>query len=275
MTFAQNYLSIIEFNAQQDDVVLALNHLADLSKAEFKALHTGLLPIKNSNAEVAHFNTNNLADSVDWRTKGAVTPVKNQGQCGSCWAFSAVGALEGLYFQNTNKLVAFSEQNLVDCVTTDQGCGGGLMNDAFDYLATAGGIETEEDYPYKAKNQKCAFDKSKSVKVNSGFKNVTATSEGLKAAVAVQPVAVAIEADQLIFQFYKKGVIKRFCGANLDHGVLAVGYDSTQGSEAFIVKNSWGAIWGNKGYVHISTDGSANKGAGVCGILSAASVPTW
>jgi KDEL-tailed cysteine endopeptidase len=274
--FSENYIKILEFNAEQSDVVLGLNHLADLTLAEFSALYTGLIPKGNANAEVAHFDATNLADGVDWRTKGAVTPIKNQGQCGSCWAFSAVGALEGSYQINTGKLESFSEQQLVDCVTADQGCGGGWMIDAFDYTAKAGGIETEADYPYKATNQKCAFDQSKAVKVNSGFKNVTENSaDQLKAAANVQPVSVAIQASALIFQFYRTGVIKRWCGAKLDHGVLVVGYDSSQGSEAFIVKNSWGVVWGKKGYVHISTDGTPNNGAGVCGILAAASIPTW
>jgi len=273
-TFAENYLQILEFNAQEEGVTLGLNHFADLNTVEFGALHTGLIPNGNANAEVATFDVSNLADEVDWRTKGAVTPVKNQGQCGSCWAFSAVGAIEGSYFINNNKLVSFSEQNLVDCVTADQGCGGGLMQDAFDWTAQAGGIETEADYPYKARNQKCAFSKSKATKVNAGYKNVTVNADQLKAAVAQQPVSVAIQADQLVFQFYKGGVIKRFCGDKLDHGVLAVGYDSSKGTEAFIVKNSWGGMWGDKGYVHISTDGAANKGNGVCGILASAAFPT-
>jgi len=273
-TFAENYLQIIEFNNEQTDTVLALNQFADLSLTEFKTLYLTLDNKANANAEVAHFDTSNLADEVDWRGKGAVTPVKAQGQCGSCWAFSAVGALEGLHFINKGQLLSFSEQNLVDCVTADQGCGGGWMNDAFDYTAKDG-IQTEQDYPYKARNQKCAFDKTKAVKVNSGYKNVTKDASQLKAAINAQPVSVAVNAGTIGFQFYRGGVIKRFCGDKLDHGILAVGYGNSKGSEAYIVKNSWGAIWGDKGYVHISTDGAANHGNGVCGILSAASFPTW
>jgi C1A family cysteine protease len=232
--------------------------------------------MKSSNAEIAEFDTSNLADNIDWRIKGAVTAVKNQGACGSCWSFSAVGALEGLHYINNAKLIGFSEQHLVDCVTADKGCGGGIMSDAFDYTAKVGGIETEEDYPYKAKNQKCSFDKDKAIKVNTGYKNVTAKSaEQLKAALNNQPVSVAIQASSPFFQFYRRGVVKRFCGDKLDHGVLAVGYDSTAGAEAFIVKNSWGAIWGDKGYVRISTDSKANNGNGVCGILADAAFPTY
>jgi C1A family cysteine protease len=194
--------------------------------------------------------------------------------CGSCWAFSAVGALEGFHFVNNGKLVAFSEQQLVDCVTADQGCQGGLMEDAFAYTAEVGGIETEEDYPYKGKDQKCSFNQDKAIKVNTGFKNITQSADQLKAALNNGPVSVAIQASGIMFQFYRTGVIKRMCGDKLDHGVLAVGYDSTKGTEAFIVKNSWGGVWGDKGYVRISTDEKANNGNGVCGILADPSFPT-
>jgi xylem cysteine proteinase len=275
--FSKNYLQILKFNKEQSDVVLGLNQFADLTSEEFGALHTGLTPkTSNNNAKVASFQTpKDLPVSVDWRTKGAVTDVKNQGSCGSCWAFSATGALEGFYFINNAKLVSFSEQNLVDCVTADQGCNGGLPSDAFAYTAQ-GGIETEADYPYKGVDQKCAFDASKAIKTNpGGYANVTANNvTAMKTAIVNQPVSVGIQANQIVFQFYIKGVIKRLCGANLDHGVLVVGYDTSQGPEAFIVKNSWGGSWGVNGYVYISTDDSANKGAGVCGILSMATVPT-
>jgi len=273
--FSHNYLSILEFNNVQDDVQLALNHFADLSSEEFGAIYTGYTSRGQRAPEAVNtFTAKDLPATVDWRTQGAVTPVKNQGSCGSCWAFSTVGALEGFYFINNKNLVSFSEQNLVDCVTADQGCNGGLMSDAFEYTSQ-GGIETEADYPYKAVTGKCAFDSSKAIKTNGAYANVTvANVDAMKTALVSQPVSVAIQANQLVFQFYAGGVIKKFCGDNLDHGVLAVGYDTIKGTEAFIVKNSWGASWGNSGYVYISTDGTANKGNGVCGILADASYPT-
>jgi len=167
-----------------------------------------------------------------------------------------------------------SEQNLIDCVTADMGCDGGLMSDAFSYTAMAGGIDTEADYPYQGKNGNCSFDQTKAVNANSGYYNVTPKSlDQMKAAIVGQPVSVAIQANQLVFQFYAGGVISKLCGDKLDHGVLAVGYDMIKTTEAFIVKNSWGPSWGNSGYVYISTDASANKGNGVCGILSDASFP--
>jgi xylem cysteine proteinase len=275
--FSHNYLEILKFNKEQSDVTLALNHFADLTTEEFGALYTGLMPNKNANnnAKTAKFQAlKDLPVSVDWRTKGAVTDVKNQGSCGSCWAFSATGALEGFYFINNQKLVSFSEQQLVDCVTADQGCNGGLPSDAFVYTGGSG-IETEADYPYKAVTQNCSFVSSKAIKANAGYANVTANNlTAMKTAIVNQPVSVGIQANQLIFQFYQKGVIKRLCGDKLDHGVLVVGYDTSQGPEAFIVKNSWGGNWGVNGYVYISTDETANKGAGVCGILSMATVPS-
>jgi len=266
--FSENYLSILKFNAEQDDVTLALNNFGDLSNSEFKAQYTGYKRSQGSNgAEVVVFDVQDTNSSVDWRTQGAVTPVKNQGQCGSCWAFSSTGALEGLHKIKTGTLVSLSEQNLVDCVTADQGCDGGEMSDAFDYTAQ-NGIQLEADYPYVATDQTCAFVKTKAVQVNTGYVNVTVQSvDQLKAAITQQPVSVAVQANQLVWQFYFGGVISKNCGDNLDHGVLAVGFGTIKGKDAFIVKNSWGASWGAQGYVYISTDGTKNNGNGVCGIL--------
>jgi len=272
--FTKNYLEILKFNQEQTDVVLGLNQFADLTSEEFGNIYTGYIPRSQRNGKPFESKLSDLPASVDWRTKGAVTDVKNQGSCGSCWAFSTTGALEGFYFINNGKLVAFSEQNLVDCVTADDGCGGGLMEDAFQYTAQ-NGIETEADYPYVGRDTQCAYTASKAVKVNTGYidvqvKNATA----LKEAIVQQPVSVAIQANQLVFQFYLGGVIKSLCGDKLDHGVLAVGYDIIKDTEAYIVKNSWGGSWGAQGYVYISTNGAANKGNGVCGILADANFPS-
>jgi len=270
--FFQNYQDILAFNSEQSDVTLGLNHFADLTSDEFTSLYTGAFPTEG-HGKIKEFDIKDLPTSVDWRTKGAVTPVKNQGTCGSCWTFSSTGALEGLYFINNSKLISFSEQNLVDCVTEGHGCGGGWTMYAMNYTAE-NGIETEDDYPYAGVNQKCAFDPSKAINVNSGYYNVTPKSvDQLKAAIVNQPVSVGIQANNLVFQFYKGGVIKRLCTTIINHAVLAVGYDIIQGTEAFIVKNSWGPSWGVNGYVYISTDGTANHGKGVCGILMVPSIP--
>jgi len=272
--FTQNYIDILHFNQEHTNTVLGLNKFADLTSEEFKVLYTGLLPPKATKAATNNHHVGDLPPSVDWRAKGAVNPVKNQGACGSCWAFSAVGPLEGLYFIETGKLLKFSEQMLVDCVDEDSGCGGGLPTDAYDWTAK-NGIETEEDYPYKARDQKCAYDPAKAYHVNTGYENVTVkNATALKAALVQQTVSVGIQADQLVFQFYVGGVIQALCGDDLNHGVVVVGYDKINGIEAFIVRNSWSANWGVGGYVYISTNPLPNDGNGVCGILAWPSIPT-
>jgi len=218
----------------------------------------------------------NLPESVDWRTKGAVTPIKNQGQCGSCWTFSTTGVLEGNYFLQHQKLLSFSEQQIVDCDTKDgnEGCDGGWPYLAVKYAAE-NGLELEDDYPYKAVDGTCKFDSSKATQVAKGYAFVTANStDALLTALVDSPVSVLIEADQDVFQFYTTGVIHANCGSSLDHAVLAVGYEKRGIYQAFIVKNSWGTSWGASGYVYISTTQKVNNGAGVCGILSQPLVAT-
>jgi len=248
---------------------------ADMSVKEFVSVYTGLNITKYYKPVQETFEPSRVqGDIVNWKDKGAVTGVKNQGQCGSCWSFSTTGSVEGARFIAGKGLVSLSEQNLVDCSVPEgnQGCNGGLPSDAFDYTAQ-GGLDTEDNYPYKAVDQKCSFNSGNALQVNSAYKNVTIDATQMKLAVAQQPVSVGIEADQLVFQFYFGGVISKYCGDSLDHGVLVVGYDVIKGTEAYIVKNSWGSSWGDKGYVYISTDPTANNGNGVCGILAMATIP--
>ena len=206
----------------------------------------------------------------------AVTPIKNQGQCGSCWAFSTTGSLEGAYFLKTGELKSFSEQQLVDCDTKqDQGCNGGLMDNAFDFIKTNKGLCTEESYPYKGVdgtcNKKCKDDSKATVKTHT---DVAANAKALMSAIAKQPVSIAIEADQSSFQFYKSGVFNNAgCGTQLDHGVLAVGYGTLNGTDYWKVKNSWGATWGLNGYILLAK-GTTAKPINMCGISQSASYPT-
>lgn len=225
-----------------------------------------------------------IPESVNWVTNGGVTPVKNQGQCGSCWSFSTTGALEGAYFVKYGKLVSFSEQQLVDCDTRknggkDMGCNGGLMDNAFSWIEKNGGLCTEADYPYSSGTTKTAGSCETSCTVDSNseiksFVDVPAKSDAdMMAALAQQPVSIAIQADQKSFQLYQSGVFTGDCGAKLDHGVLAVGYGSLSGSDYYLVKNSWGNTWGDNGYIYLGRGSEFNSGSGQCGMLMQASYP--
>jgi C1A family cysteine protease len=277
--FIENFNKINKLNAESEGVKYAINKFADLTATEFKQIYASGSFFENHRKEVARHSLRRdfeaLPDSIDWRNKGAVTPVKDQGQCGSCWAFSTTGALEGFNFVNNGELLSFSEQQIVDCASSaGYGCQGGWPYLAVQY-AGQNGLELESDYPYTAKDGTCVFDGSKAHKVNSGYQFVTPKStDQLKAALVNFPVSVLIEADQDTFQFYSSGVIKANCGANLDHAVLAVGYQKVGLLEAFIVKNSWGTSWGSSGYVYISTIQTENQGQGVCGILAQPMIPT-
>jgi len=256
------------------------NQFADLTAHEFKARYTGgyVKPTGRTYPEAAAKSTKNLRanpSSVDWTTKGAVTPVKNQGQCGSCWAFSATGSMESAVFLGTGTLPELSEQQLVDCVTADAGCNGGWMDDAFAYVIANGGITSEALYPYTAVTGTCKSPLPKSVASISSFTDVTKNNElALETAIVQQPISVAVEADQAAWQAYTGGVVTANCGTALDHGVLAVGYSTDASAGAYYkVKNSWGTAWGEAGYIRIGR-GSTYGAAGLCGIQMDPSYPT-
>ena len=212
--------------------------------------------------------------SIDWRAQGAVTHVKNQGQCGSCWAFSAVGAIEGVHQIATGTLVSFSEQQVAACCHTGKpappaGCNGGTMDSAFECVIKEGGLDPENAYPYHVPLGKCKINKTAEIKhVISGYKDVQQpTSGALQAAVAKRPVSVAVDASQG-WQLYGGGVMSKQCGDQLDHGVLVVGYTQNY----WIVKNSWGPGWGEAGYIRLQRH-DCTLSLGECGILADASYP--
>jgi len=215
--------------------------------------------------------------SVDWVQKGYVTPVKNQGNCGSCWSFSATGATECNIAIATGKLVSLSEQQLIDCTSSygNLGCNGGSMDLAFEYIHNNGGLCNETSYPYQASSGTCKatscgtkFDSISSYTLVSSY-----SASNLQAAVEKGCVSVGIEADQSAFQFYSSGVLTATCGTNIDHGVLVVGYGTSGSQQYWKVKNSWGTSWGEQGYVLICNNCTANGSQGQCGIYTEPSYP--
>ena len=254
---------------------MGLNSFADITEVEYKR-KLGYNANLKKTTNVKSIASNGNPASVDWRAKGAVTPVKNQGQCGSCWAFSTIGSVEGAYAISTGNLTSFSEQQLVDCSKSgpdgNQGCNGGEMDLAFAYLE-AHKSESESNYPYQGVDATCAEDVAKGVFNLKSFVDVPQSSTlELENAVAQGPVSVAIEADSWVFQLYFGGIISsQSCGTNLDHGVLVVGYGTESGQDYWILKNSWGPSWGESGYFRIAKGGD---GPGVCGLQMSASYPT-
>ncbi|KAG5047283.1 hypothetical protein JHK86_016689 [Glycine max] len=278
LIFKDNVEFIESFNAAGNKPYkLSINHLADQTNEEFVASHNGY-KYKGSHSQTPfkYGNVTDIPTAVDWRQNGAVTAVKDQGQCGSCWAFSTVAATEGIYQISTGMLMSLSEQELVDCDSVDHGCDGGLMEDGFEFIIKNGGISSEANYPYTAVDGTCDASKEASPAAQiKGYETVPANSEeALQQAVANQPVSVSIGAGGSGFQFYSSGVFTGQCGTQLDHGVTVVGYGTTDDGthEYWIVKNSWGTQWGEEGYIRMQRGIDAQEG--LCGIAMDASYPT-
>ncbi|XP_063296536.1 cathepsin K-like isoform X2 [Pelobates fuscus] len=255
---------------------LGMNHLGDMTRDEFVKLMTGLkVPAWTQPANFSideDIGLDGLPKAIDYRKKGYVTPIRNQGSCGSCWAFSSVGSLEGQLMKKTGKLVELSPQNLVDCVKKNDGCGGGYMTNAFEYVKDNNGIDSEEAYPYIGEDEECQYTPSGRAATCTGYKEVKKGSEQalMKAVVKVGPISVGIDAGLSSFQFYTKGIYyDAQCNAEeINHAVLVVGYGVQKSAKYWIVKNSWGEEWGNKGYILMAKD----KG-NACGIANLASYP--
>ncbi|EFA83712.1 cysteine proteinase 1 [Heterostelium album PN500] len=286
-TFKSNLKVIDEKNrdaaSRKSSVRFGVNEFADLSQSEFRATYlNSVQAVRDPNAAVAaDLPVEDLPTAFDWRTKGAVTGVKNQGQCGSCWSFSTTGNVEGQWFLAGNTLTGLSEQNLVDCDhecmeylgdnVCDQGCNGGLQPNAYTYIIKNGGIDTEASYPYQGVDGTCSF---KAANIGAKISNWTyvSSNETQMAAYLVANGPLAIAADAVEWQFYLGGVFDVPCGNTLDHGILIVGYSAEntifhKDKAYWIVKNSWGATWGEQGYIYIS------RGNGEC-VSKTTSTPT-
>nr|VDC72147.1 unnamed protein product [Brassica rapa] len=278
--FMDNVKFVQEHNSvPNQSYELGLTRFADLTNEEFRAIYLRSKMERTRDSvkseRYLHNVGDKLPDEVDWRAKGAVVPVKDQGSCGSCWAFSAIGAVEGINQIKTGELVSLSEQELVDCDTSyNNGCGGGLMDYAFQFIISNGGIDTEEDYPYTATDDNiCNTDKKNTRVVTiDGYEDVPENENSLKKALANQPISVAIEAGGRAFQLYKSGVFTGTCGTALDHGVVAVGYGTSEGQDYWIIRNSWGSNWGESGYIKLERN--IKDSSGKCGVAMMASYPT-
>jgi len=287
--FKDNLKIIEEHNAKNLSWTMGVTQFADMTPFEFTAFVKrgnggGFVPKLEEQKNIAPFKAASC-DSVDWVSKGAVTPVKNQGQCGSCWSFSTTGAIESRSVisngQVTGTPVLLSEQELVDCDHQDSGCNGGLMDYAFEFVKNNGGLCTEAAYPYTATDgPRCKDSSCTKNDPITGYQDVTAKStSAMESAICDGPVSIAIEADQSSFQLYDGGVLTSRCGKDLDYGVLLVGMGVDGANKYWKVKNSWGADWGEQGYIRLCRDCDANCGfrsrcSGQCGLLDSASFPT-
>ena len=259
--YRDNSAYIRKVNSMNKGFTLVVNKFADLSAEEFTSKYLGTrMPdtLMKSTQKVHQI----FESSKDWRYLGKVSRVKNQGNCGSCWAFSSTGAIESAYAIKNGKSVELSEQQLVDCSRPygNQGCNGGLMHMAFDYVM-ANGIVSEKTYPYEAQDQRCKWLRTwRKVTKIAGYGKVEENDfNALASAIHTQPISVAVDAST--WSFYGSGVWPSdMCNTQLNHGVLAVGYDMNEGF--FTIKNSWGADWGEDGYIRLEI----TPDAGTCGV---------
>jgi len=270
--FANNLKFIEKHNAEHalglHTYTVGVNQFADLTNEEFVEQYTGSVKPMEWAKETKIEVVGEVPDSIDWREKGAVTPVKNQGNCHSTWAFSAIGTMEGAIFKKTGKLVSLSEQNLVDCSTIrNEGCHGGNPYFALIYAVVNKGIDTEETYPFEGKQSQCRYDENNSgARILSGVQIARGDEEELKKAIGtVGPVSAVVDGHQSSFQLYKSGIYSQpECDRTwVNVCVLAVGYGSENGQDYYIVKNSWGTQWGEEGYIRMGRNNGDQCGIAI------------
>jgi len=268
--FAKTQATIDRLNKEQATANHGWNDFTDMCEEDFKSYHSLTVPLR-VRSPIAPYTSQQVSALVndtgaDWRTKGAVTPVKNQGRCGSCWSFSSTGNMEGQHFLASKTLVSLSEQELVSCSGSDgnQGCNGGLMDNAFKWVNSNGGISSESDYPYTSgtgTTGKCDDSKKATIAAKfSSYKDVQSDEDQMATWTSANgPLSVAVDAAKG-WQTYTGGIMSTCTGKQLDHGVLAVGYGTDAGQDYWIVKNSWGPSWGESGYIRLG------RGTNQCGI---------
>lgn len=278
--FRENFINMVK-EGTNNNALEKYSPFMDISEAEFSRTHFGfnydpeLEEELSKNSKDVKFIVNldeDIPTSFNWADKGAVTDIKNQGQCGSCWAFSSTGAIEGQTKLALGELISVSEQELLDCDSVDHGCSGGLMENAFSQLEKIGGIDTEDSYPYETKQGTCRYDKKNAVAKVTGYSKISNKTETIKETLFKKgPLAVALNANSL--SQYTGGIYKpRMCLPMINHAVLLTGWgeetDSNGNTQQYwIVKNSWGEDWGENGYFRIARDDKKN-GNGTCGIQS-------
>ncbi|GAB2249291.1 hypothetical protein Droror1_Dr00012653 [Drosera rotundifolia] len=260
---------------------LSVNAFADLTDEEFRKTYTGYKRQEPSNSSLksTSFKYKNFTDvpsSVDWVTAGAVTPIKNQGTCGSCWAFASVATIESLNEITTGNLISLSEQEILDCDVNgeDHGCNGGFADGAYQFVINNGGLTTEDNYPYVGYQENYCNGNDPAAVTISGYENVPNNDESsMQQAVANQPITVVLDASDDGFRYYSGGVFTGPCGTATDHVVTVVGYDTaSDGTPYWLIKNSWGTSWGENGYIRLQRDVSDPRG--LCGVAMYPAYPT-
>ena len=275
--FKENYQQIQFYNLQNNTFKLGINEYADLTIDEWYRRFNSLYLNKNSICSDFEYQNSDLPQSVDWREEGIVTPIRNQRNCGSCWAFATASATESTWIQGMNRTVAtnltdyyLSPQQLVDCSTEygNEGCSGGYIDNTFEYIIDRG-LCLESEYKYTGEDNSCNKCNS-AIRLKSCYDIPQGNQLALKHAVAIRPVVISVEADNFIFRFYESGIITDSeCGTELDHAIVIVGYgeDTETNMKYWIVRNSWGTTWGENGYIRIERSESEDD-VGICGIAS-------